>query len=229
MSSAECAQAADPSWAYPLVGAIVGLIGGGAFWGLIQLGATNFVAAAIAIALQILVTGALHEDGLADAADGLGGGRDKASALEIMKDSRIGAFGVNALLFVGIARWAALASFTATAGLVALVASAIVSRSVLPMIMRHIPYARDQGLSVTVGRPSRWSAWFAIATGAAATIAASLVLHGAALFSFIFAALAALWIVRLALVKIGGQTGDILGAVQQVAEVAALIAFSLQF
>ena len=92
-TSAEPARLADAVWAFPVVGAVVGAIGGAVFWVCARLGMPPAVAAVWTLASMLLVTGALHEDGLADTADGLGGGRTRERKLEIMRDSRIGTFG----------------------------------------------------------------------------------------------------------------------------------------
>ena len=94
------ARVAAAAWAWPLAGMAVGLLGAAAGGLVLWLGVAPAAAAAIAIAAQIFATGALHEDGLADSADGLWGGWDKARRLAIMKDSRIGTYGVLALVLV---------------------------------------------------------------------------------------------------------------------------------
>src|ERR1019366_4569859 len=89
---------ADAVWAFPIAGAVVGGIGGGVFWGCSALGLPPAVAAVWTLVATLLVTGALHEDGLADTADGFGGGRTREQKLEIMRDSRIGSFGALAVM-----------------------------------------------------------------------------------------------------------------------------------
>ncbi|MEL6316326.1 MAG: adenosylcobinamide-GDP ribazoletransferase, partial [Pseudomonadota bacterium] len=103
-------RGARAAWAWPVVGAALGGAAAAALAGGLALGLPPGPAAAAALAALVLATGALHEDGLADLADGLGGGRDRARALEIMRDSRIGAFGAAALLLAFLARWSALAA-----------------------------------------------------------------------------------------------------------------------
>ncbi|MGH7005460.1 MAG: adenosylcobinamide-GDP ribazoletransferase, partial [Alphaproteobacteria bacterium] len=131
----------DPSaigrgvWAFPILGAILGALGGGVFWLGREIGVPSVVAATIAIGFLALVTGALHEDGLADTADGFGGGRTRERKLAIMRDSRIGAYGVLALALVTLLRIGALAAMSGSAGFAAFIAAAALGRgfAALPM------------------------------------------------------------------------------------------------
>ncbi len=216
-------RGAQAAWAYPLAGMAVGLIAGIA--GLVAhwFGLPAALAALVALASQIVLTGAMHEDGLADTVDGLWGGWDRAQRLEIMKDSHIGTFGTLALMLSLSARWAALwllFEIDNTLALAALVAAGGLSRTVMPALMRALPNARGAGLSQNVGRPG----WHVVGWGAALSLVIALVLLG---WSGIGAAICALlttvtvgWIAQN---KIGGQTGDILGAAQQAAEIAVLL------
>lgn len=216
------ARLAEAAWAYPLVGLLLGglaaLVGLGAQW----LGLPAALCALLALATLIVLSGAMHEDGLADTADGLWGGWTPAARLEIMKDSHIGTYGVIALCLSLAARWTALwLLFEAGPGtaVIALLASGALSRAGMPVLMAALPHARATGLSRSVGLVSRQTA----ALGAAlATLAALLVLGAAFFWPLVWAALAVALIGALARRKIGGQTGDILGASQQVAEIAVL-------
>ncbi|RIK85995.1 MAG: adenosylcobinamide-GDP ribazoletransferase, partial [Hyphomicrobiales bacterium] len=114
---------AETQWAAPVAGALVGLGVGAVAWLALALGLPASLAAAFALAAGIAVTGALHEDGLADTADGFGGGRDRDGKLAIMRDSRIGSYGVLALGLSLIARWAALAALAAASPAAALAAA----------------------------------------------------------------------------------------------------------
>lgn len=210
----------DAHWAAPLAGAVIGLVGAAAWW-LAAMVLPATLAAAIALAVTVLVTGALHEDGLADTADGFGGGRDRARKLEIMRDSRIGSYGVIALVLSLLLRWAALVAL-APAGLVplALLASHAASRALIPAFMAALPAARPDGLSVMAGSPST-AVW-----GQALLVGLLALLMLGPLFAIIAAIVLALCFVALrsiALRQIGGQTGDVLGALQQVAEIAILL------
>jgi len=213
-------RGASAAWAWPVAGAVVGaltaLVGTLALWAGLPAG----VAAALLLGTQAMLTGAMHEDGLADTADGLWGGWDKARRLEIMKDSHIGSYGVVALLVVGLARWSALvAVLAAGAQWPVLVAVGALSRVPMAVLMATMANARGAGLSQAVGRPSGGVALAAAAVGLSIAMAltGSTALGMAALAALICAGLAG-----VAQARIGGQTGDILGASQQLAETAAL-------
>ena len=214
---------ADSIWAFPLVGAGIGGLAAGAFV-LAQLaGLGDWPAALSAVLAGVLLTGALHEDGLADAADGLFGGADRERRLEIMRDSRHGTFAVLALvLSVGL-RAAALAEIgeVVRAGL-ALVAAHAGSRALLAPALRALPPARADGLGAAAGRPSAAATTAALAIAFAIGAAALGPLHAAIAFGWAAAAVAAAS--AFAQRRIGGQTGDVLGALQQVGEIAVLLA-----
>lgn len=207
---------------FPLVGALVGLIGALAFWAVRELGLDPWLSGAIAVAVTTLVTGALHEDGLADTADGLGGGRDAAHKLEIMRDSRLGAYGGLALVFSVLLRASALAAL-AEPGLAtaALLAAHSASRGALPAVMAMLPSARAEGLGAAVGAPDRSDLLLALALAAAIPVLALGLKTG--FFVLVLIVLAAALVARLARRQLGGLTGDILGAVQQACEIAALL------
>jgi adenosylcobinamide-GDP ribazoletransferase len=180
------------------------------------------LAAVLAVAAQVLLTGGLHEDGLADVADGFGGGRSRADKLRIMRDPRLGSFGALALVLALLARIAALIALAgpALAG-AALVAAGAVSRAGLPAIMASLPPARDDGLAAGAGRPHPLRAAAAAAIGA--LLAFALLPPGAAAGGLIGAAGALLLIAHLARRQLGGYTGDVLGAAQQLAEIGFLL------
>jgi adenosylcobinamide-GDP ribazoletransferase len=216
---------ADAAWAFPLVGAGIGGVAALAY-GLAQLlGLGVLPAALLAVAAGIAVTGALHEDGLADTADGFGGGADRAGKLAIMRDSRVGSFGALALVLSIALRAAALAAIgdAVHAGL-ALIAAHAASRAFLPAAMALLPPARADGLGATAGRPRPEVATLAAAVGAAIALLALGPWRGAAALGLAVAAtlLAGL----LARRQIGGYTGDVLGAFQQLGEIAMLLAAS---
>lgn len=213
-------RGADAGWAWPLVGAAVGGIAA------LVVALANFVglpvgvAAAMALAIAAILTGALHEDGLADTADGFFGGREVERRLAIMKDSHIGSFGTLALILVTLARWSALVVLVTTGGAVlALIATGALSRVPMLVLMATLPNARGSGLSKTVGQPG--STVVLVAAGIAGGL--GLLLAGW-ITIWIALALAALTlgVAALARAKIGGQTGDVLGASQQLAEVLCL-------
>ena len=130
---------ADALWAAPVAGAVVGVAAGTAFAIAAWLGLPPTLAALVALAAAILVTGSLHEDGVADIADGFGGGNTRERKLEIMKDSRNGTFGVVALVMVLLARWAAISAVGGSGNAVlALVAAHAASRALLPGFMQMV-------------------------------------------------------------------------------------------
>ena len=216
---------AGAAWAFPLVGAVVGAIGGGAYWIASSAGLSPALAGLAAVGAACLATGCLHEDGLADMADGFGGGSDREAKLAIMRDSRIGAYGVIALGISILARVLALAALLGPgAALAALIAAGALSRAAIVPVMAGLPHARADGMSSRAGRPS------AAATAAALVIGAIVALlalgFGSGALAIAVALLAALVVALLARRQIGGQTGDVLGAVAQAAEVAVLLALS---
>jgi adenosylcobinamide-GDP ribazoletransferase len=218
------ATGAGSAWAWPLVGAVLGVFQAGLASTALWLGITPGMTAVFVLGLAALLTGGLHEDGLSDTADGLFGGWTRARRLEIMKDSRVGSYGVLALVLVTLARWAGLTALLVFGGhWAALVAAGALSRAPMALIMALLPNARGEGLSHATGRPSQTVALIALGLAAAiavlATGWAALALVGAAL-------VAGLVLSVLALRRIGGQTGDILGASQQLAEVACLTVLS---
>lgn len=213
------ARAAHAVWAYPLVGAVVGLFGACVVYITLLLGAPETIAAALGLGALAMITGALHEDGIADCADGLGGSHEKTRALEIMKDSRIGAFGAVALGVVLIARWSGMLELTLSSLVLPMIAVGAVSRLPMVLAMYIMPNARETGLSQSVGRPPAISV--AIAIGVTAVIAV-LTMGWGGLLIMGWAAIGALPLFLWAYKRLGGQTGDILGGSQQCAEVITL-------
>ncbi|MEO3432471.1 adenosylcobinamide-GDP ribazoletransferase [Inquilinus sp. CAU 1745] len=208
--------------AFPIVGAGTGLAGGAVYFVAHGVGLPPVLAAIAAVAVQALLTGALHEDGLADMADGLGGGRDRNRKLEIMRDSRIGSYGAIALMLGLAARIGAIAAIgdpAATAA--ALVASGAASRALLPFLTRHFDPARRDGIAATAGRPALG---IALTAGGLAILAAVVAIGiGAGLAAIAVAAAAAFGVAWIARRQLGGYTGDVLGAAQQAAEIFFLL------
>lgn len=207
-------------WAFPVAGALVGGIGAAILWVTLQLGLPPSIAGGLALAAGVLLTGGLHEDGLADVADGFGGGRDREHKLAIMRDSRIGSYGALALLLVVGLRWqamAALGDVTALQAAFALLAISIASRAALPVALLTMAAARPDGLGRSAAGPSAIQAAIAVTLGAGALV----VLLGAmaALVVGMAIGAAVLLVAASALRQIGGQTGDVLGAMQQIADV----------
>ncbi len=217
-------------WLFPLVGFAIGGIGAIALALLASVGIPAPVAATLAIGVVVWVTGALHEDGLADLADGFGGGGTRDQKLAIMRDSQIGAYGVLTLAVIVVAKIAALATIAAVdigAAAAALIAAAAWSRSMFAPTMRWLPPARDDGLGALAGTPTEGDSWKGLALG---TLLSALVLitpAGGGLLIILVAGGAGAFVVGwLALRQIDGYTGDVLGGAQQAAEAAVLIVAS---
>ena len=209
-------------WAFGLVGAVVGAMAAAAGWLALTSGLPVAAAAGLLLVVQIMTCGALHEDGLADTADGLWGGATRERRLEIMGDSRIGTYGVLALILSLGLRWVAIGVLLKTGSLLVIVASSALSRALVPLVMSALPPARATGLSRQVGRPG-WGV-----SAGAAVVAAGLAVAAIGAYAVLPIGLAMIGVVTLALIaraKIGGQTGDILGAAQQVAEIVLLLGF----
>ncbi|HSZ50435.1 MAG TPA: adenosylcobinamide-GDP ribazoletransferase [Caulobacteraceae bacterium] len=218
----------DPDWIgrstrwFSLVGQIVGalaaavFLAAGRFWG-------GAAPAVLAVGAGVWITGAFHEDGLADTADGLGGGTTPAARLQIMKDSRIGTYGVVALIMVVGLRVAVLAIMPPWRGAVALVAAHGLGRAAAVAAMATQPYvgaAARAKAGASPQEPGRANVLFA---GLVALWPFTLMPLHSAVLSIGLAAAAAAVIALFAQRLIGGRTGDTLGAVEQAAETAALL------
>ncbi|MFC4670034.1 adenosylcobinamide-GDP ribazoletransferase [Seohaeicola nanhaiensis] len=213
------ARQARAAWAFPLAGLAVGVLAAGAGWGALALGLPAGVAAGLVLAVQVAATGAMHEDGLADVADGFWGGYDRDRRLEIMKDSATGSYGVLALILSLGLRWAALAALLPVTP-AAVIGVACLSRAFLPGLMTALPPARAGGLSRSVGVPGLGVSLVALVLGGALALA---FIGVGAVGAVLAAGLAVGALALVARAKIGGQTGDVLGAAQQVAEIAVLL------
>jgi adenosylcobinamide-GDP ribazoletransferase len=215
-------RSAQAAWAYPLVGVITGLLACVAAQITLWAGLPLWTAAIAAIATGIIVTGAMHEDGLADCADGFWGGWDPAMRLKIMQDSQIGTYGVLALLMLQGLRFGAILEILRFDNwAIPLIAIHIASRAVMPMIMSALPHARDTGLSRSVGKVGAQTA------RTAAVIGISALFFAFGTWGFVLSAIGAcvvLLFAKIAKTKIGGQTGDVCGASQQIAEITLLLA-----
>jgi len=219
------ARGAHAAWAYPIAGLVIAAIAGCVAQTALWLGLSAGLAAGLCLITLVVVTGALHEDGLADAADGLWGAWHKDRRLEIMKDSHIGAYGVIALVLSLGLRWQALAVLIAAGALwPVLLVTAMLSRAMMLPVMTYMPHARETGLSHSVGRPGVTTAGMGIGI---AVIAALVFWHLSGVWLVAVAAVCALACARIAQAKIGGQTGDILGATQQVTEIALLVTLTM--
>jgi adenosylcobinamide-GDP ribazoletransferase len=225
--------ASDWHWApahLPLVGAVVGGACAGVFVAGAWLGLAPLLTAGCVLVTSIALTGALHEDGLADSSDALGATRDRQRALEIMKDSRIGTYGALALLLSLLLRAAAIAALSRGAWF-ALVYVHVWARVAPTCLLWSEPYvnrpdAKSQGLFQT--RPLHVATavgWGVVA--AAVGIAAGGLTTRAALGAALASLLTALLLGREFRRRIGGVTGDLLGAAEQTAEVACWLVLSV--
>jgi adenosylcobinamide-GDP ribazoletransferase len=216
---------------FPAVGWVVGAIGALSLAAALALW-TPLVAAVLCTVVTVLVTGAFHEDGLADVADGLGGASTRERALEIMKDSRIGAFGAIAVvLALGLkfALLAALAGQGAFVACAALLAAHVLSRLAPLAVMRASPYVGGEGskskpMADAVSGSAVLVAVLWSLPAAALLVVAGGIANGVA--ALVAGALVALFMVRLLRRRLGGFTGDGLGATQQLSELAIYLALA---
>jgi adenosylcobinamide-GDP ribazoletransferase len=216
------ADLARAVWAFPIAGVVVGVIGGFVYGLAHRFGLPPWPAAALAVAATLAATGALHEDGLADTADGFGGGGTRQGKLDIMRDSRIGSYGVCALTLSILLRTSALANLANPAlVLAALIAAHGAARATLPVFMFLTPPARGDGLAFEVGTPPRWSVMIA---GLLAILILAICLGvGLGIVALVLLIVVIALMAWLSLTQIGGQTGDVLGALEQVSEIVVLL------
>ena len=207
------------TWAYPIVGAVVGALSGLVLTIAMALLLPSGLAAAFALLAAAALTGAMHEDGLADCADGFWGGPDRTRRLEIMKDSSIGAYGAVVLIIFLLAEWSAIEALVFSNPILTFAGIGAISRLPMVLAMWVMPNARDNGLAAGVGMPPAMSVQ--IATGITLMIAL-ITLGWVGIAAMVFAVLAALIIGAIANTKIEGYTGDVLGAMQKCAVLAAL-------
>jgi adenosylcobinamide-GDP ribazoletransferase len=210
-------------WAFPIVGLVVNLSAGLVFWLGAKAGMPPLLAAAWTVAAILAMTGAMHEDGLADTADGFGGGGTRERKLEIMRDSRIGSFGAVALLLSVIVRVAAISALVRPgAGLAALVAAGMLGRSGMVLLLWVLRPARADGMGASMGRMRIAPAAVGLGMAVAASFALLPVRPAAALVLLSIAV--TLGAAKLAAAQIGGYTGDVLGASEVVTECVVLTA-----
>ena len=216
---------------FPVVGALVGAAGGIVLVIAMGIGIPPLVSAALAILTTILITGGLHEDGLADMADSFGGATTEKK-LEIMDDSRVGAYGALALIFSVLVRVTALAAIAGTGPFRAafvLIAAEAVSRAALVRLWHDLPAARMGGLADDTGPPDQNAMLVSLAVAVVVAIIAGIPSVGlwATILAGVFAAIATYAMVRLTARALGGRTGDTLGATEQVAAIAFLVGASV--
>jgi adenosylcobinamide-GDP ribazoletransferase len=225
------ATASEPDWLsrcvkyFPIVGILIGLASAivlllaGMVWGPVM-------SSLLAVAASVVMTGALHEDGLADTADGLGGGWTREKRLAIMKDSRIGTYGVLALLFGMALRVGALIEMPICTGVAALIAGHAAARLTPMLVMNALSYAGETA-SMKVGYvqspTSADEKWFAVAVVVLALLPLACVSFLSVVSGVLLGALLATAIAVWARKLIGGYTGDVLGAAEQLFETAFLL------
>lgn len=222
------------AWAFPLVGLAVGLATGGTFACALILGVPVLVSAALAVLAGMLLTGGLHEDGLADVCDGFGSGAARTRTLEIMRDSRLGTFGAAGLGIGLLLRIAALAAIPDPwLGLAAMVAVHALSRASIAVMQRTTPRATESGLGAEAGVPTTGRTLIAAVLGLASllplahTVGAPPLSIAAIVTLPVTVQAAALVALRsIAIRRIGGYTGDVLGASEQISQMALLVGFS---
>jgi adenosylcobinamide-GDP ribazoletransferase len=210
------------SWTFPVIGAGIGAFGALIYWLAHALGLQPFVSAALAVAATLLLTGALHEDGLADTADGFGADASVDRKFAILRDSQIGTYGAAALVLSLMLRVGAIASLADPAlAAAALIAAHSGARAAMLVFMRLVPNARNDGLSAGAGVPPQKASL--IAAGIAIVLLLLCLGFGATLVAVLLLAIAGGTMAWLSVRQIGGQTGDVLGAFEQVAEILILL------
>jgi adenosylcobinamide-GDP ribazoletransferase len=208
---------------FPVVGVLVGGAGAAVFAGASELVPPG-VAAALALVTTALITGAFHHDGLADIADAFGGGWTVEQRMVILKDSRHGTYGVVSLVLSGLVMWSALGSLNTAWGVAAIVAAHTLARTAVLGVLLLARSAGSKGLGTdyAAGLPRR-ATWVGLIAGA---VLGSALLGAWGLVAIAAAVLSTVAVVALAYRKIGGFSGDVLGAVEQVAECAVLVVAS---
>jgi adenosylcobinamide-GDP ribazoletransferase len=216
------ADVARASWTLPVVGALIGLLGASVYRLAFAFNLPPLVGTALAVTTTVFVTGGLHEDGLADTLDGFGGGGDRERKLEIMRDSRIGTYGACGLALSLLLRVGALASLAGPGPVaLALIAAHAGARAMMPLFLALVPPARPDGLSAGAGRPTPTNAAAAVLLGFVFLLASFGTARSIVALLLLLAGLAVMR--RLCLRQIGGQTGDVTGALEQVGEIVILL------
>lgn len=214
---------------FPLAGIVLGVLASLILIVANQIGLPTFACAIITIASLSLFTGALHDDGLGDCADGFFGGDTVEKRLAIMKDSHIGTFAALTLFVFFLLKTALLTQIIDKTGVLSAAIAIIIieaaSRTAMIAFWYKVPPARSDGLSANIGAPADNSFWTAQWSGLLILAFGTIYLSG--LTSFLIALIASMFVVfgfaQLSIKKIGGQTGDVLGACQQLTALTLLI------
>jgi adenosylcobinamide-GDP ribazoletransferase len=218
---------ASAMWAAPIAGAVVGVCAGAAFAVGRWLTLPPSLAAVATLAVVLVVTGSLHEDGVADVADAFGGGHTRERKLEILKDSRNGTFAVVALVMTLLARWAAMATLGGSSfALLSLIAVHAASRALIPGFMNLVAPARPTGLAASIGKVPGNVALAAAGLGVLALVPLGLATAFTALICLLVLFIGLKWLTEN---QIGGQTGDVLGTLQQGGEIVILFVIAARY
>jgi adenosylcobinamide-GDP ribazoletransferase len=210
---------------FPAIGALIGFAAGVAY---VVAGAvtTPLLGAAVAVAVLAVMTGALHLDGLADSIDGLMARGDAARRLEVMRDPRLGSYGVTAIAVVLLLEVAAIASMSPVRALAGLVIGGALSRLATLAIITFVPYVREAGLGLAAWDHRRRG--LDLAVGAASAAVVCLLDWKRALVALPLVALVAVSLATFARRRIGGATGDICGAAAELCQLAVLLVFAVR-
>jgi adenosylcobinamide-GDP ribazoletransferase len=215
-------------WCFPLVGAAIGVFGGLLALSAYLIGVPVFASALVALAGTALLTGALHEDGLADLADGFGGGHDRDAKITIMRDSRIGSYGVLALILATGLKASAITTLLsdgdATSLIIAMAVAHGGARALIPPVTLWLSNASEAGLGKMAGRPKMSTVQISLAISAVSLLI--MLPASTAVVAGVIGCAAAAGVAVLARHQIGGYTGDVLGAVEQAVEIAMLLALA---
>lgn len=207
---------------FPLVGWLVGGVGAAAWWIAAQFWPPQ-IASGISLVATVLLTGAFHEDGLADVCDGFGGGYTKERVLAIMRDSRVGAFGaIGVVMALGL-KWQAVAALPPPLTPLALVASHALSRGTAVSLMATLPYVREEESKAKPMATELRGVRLFVALGFAVTPLCLLPWRLA--WCLVPVVLMRFLLGRWFTYRIGGYTGDCLGAAQQVSEIVIYLSF----
>ena len=208
---------------FPVVGLVTGMVGAVVYAAVVAAFGGHLLAAILAIGGMVVLTGAMHVDGLADSADGLFGGGTREARLAILADPRLGTFGTVSIVLVLAGEAAALSALNPAQAAVALVLAGVVSRSALLALLGTLPYVRTAGLGHAMAGPPGWVEW-----AVAALLVAALLPWDSprGLLAVVLVAVAVWGLARLALTRLGGLTGDVLGAAAELSQLATLLAFA---
>lgn len=210
---------------FPAVGWVVGAVSATVLWLAAQIWPMPLAVLA-SMAVSIRLTGCFHEDGLADAADGLGGGWAPEQILTIMKDSRIGTYGATALLLALLAKFAALSAMTPDKAALALLVAHPLSRLCSGTLIRLMDYVREDLNAKAKPLAVRMSNREWLLSALCGTAPLLLLAPRPALAALAAASLVTLWWARYLKRRLGGYTGDCLGATQQLAELACYLVWA---